>query len=100
MHFSLFLTPHAVVRAAQRGIREDDLQLIMSVGTEVEGGILVRERDYLAIEQEVKSRLTRLRRLIGKRLVFEGDALITAYHARPAKVRRLLRERQSRVSGR
>lgn len=93
MHFSLFRTPHAVVRAAQRGIRDDDLQLMMSVGTEVEGGILVRERDYLAIEQDVKSRLTRLRRLIGKRLVFEGDALITTYHARPAKVRRLLRER-------
>lgn len=92
MHFSLFSTPHAVVRVAQRGIRDDDLQLIMSIGTEVEGGILVREKDYLAIEQDVKSRLTRLRRLVGKRIVFKGDVLLTAYHARPAKARRLLRE--------
>lgn len=96
MHFSLFSTPHAAVRAAQRGIRDDDLQLIMSVGTEVEGGILVRERDYLAIEQDVKIRLARLRRLVGKRVVFKGNVLLTVYHAQPAKSRKLLRENSER----
>lgn len=92
MRFSLLPTSHASQRTAQRGIRDEDLELIMSVGTEVEGGIFVREKDYLAIEREVRLRLTKLRRLVGKRLVLEGGVLLTAYHARPGKARRILRD--------
>lgn len=35
---ALTLTQHAIVRMSQRGIRPNDLDLIESIGTEVEGG--------------------------------------------------------------
>jgi hypothetical protein len=39
---SLDLTAHAVKRMAQRGLADDDVELIRWIGTEVEGGYLVR----------------------------------------------------------
>ncbi len=43
---SLHLTAHAAVRMSQRGLANDDLELIKWIGTEVEGGYLVREKDF------------------------------------------------------
>ncbi|ANK76512.1 hypothetical protein FA04_27555 (plasmid) [Ensifer adhaerens] len=86
-------TQHATQRASQRGLIETDLQLIMAIGTEVEGGFLVRKRDYLAVEREIKAHLNRLRHLVGKRVVADEGSLITAYHAKPGKTRRLLQRR-------
>ena len=86
------LTKHAVLRLSQRGIRCDDLQLIQSIGTEVEGGFLVRQKDFQALERELKKLRDHARRLVGKRVVRNGDAVITAYHAGHAKERRLLRQ--------
>jgi hypothetical protein len=45
---ALTLTQHAVLRTSQRAIRLDDLQLIESIGTEVEGGYLLRQKDFQA----------------------------------------------------
>jgi hypothetical protein len=87
----LHLTRHATTRTAQRGFAQRDLDLIRWIGTEVEGGYLVREKDFLALEQELKRLRDRARRLVGKRVVVEGDYVVTAYHARPGKERRLLR---------
>src|SRR5204863_6984387 len=51
---SLRLTAHAAMRMSQRGLASDDLELIKWIGTEVEGGYLVREKDFQALDRELK----------------------------------------------
>ena len=82
---------HAVMRLAQRGFRNGDAELIMSIGTEVEGGYFVREKDVREIEKRIKSILDRLRRVAGKRLVVENGTVVTGYRPRPKKERKLLK---------
>ena len=90
------LTRHAVTRMAQRAIREDDLDLIMIIGTEVRDGYIVRTKDCQAAERELKRLLDRVRRLNGKRLVVEAGHLVTAYRAERATERRLMRHTEER----
>lgn len=85
------LTRHAILRLSQRGIRADDLELAEFIGTEVEGGCLVRRKDVQAFVCELKKLADQAQRLEGKRVVRPGDKVITAYHASRAKERRLLR---------
>jgi len=92
----LQLTTHATTRVAQRGIASDDLELITWIGTEVEGGYLVREKDFQAFDRDLKQLRDHARRLVGKRLVIESNRLVTAYHATRSKERRLLRGAQDR----
>ncbi len=92
----LEFTPHALVRMAQRGIAEAELELIELVGTEVESGLLVRKQDVQALERQLKRLLQRIRRLPGKRLVIDGSQLVTVYHAGHSKERRLLRFAEER----
>lgn len=89
----LKLTQHAVMRFAQRGFRDGDAELIMAIGTEVEGGYLVRQKDVRDFEQHVKCLLERVYRSAGKRLVVVGDAVVTGYHSRPERKRNLLKRR-------
>jgi hypothetical protein len=91
------LTRHALIRMAQRGFQADDSDLIKLFGTPVEDGFLVLSKDCQAVERELKRLQDRIRRLSGKRLVVAGDRVVTAYHARPAKERRLLRRAEQRA---
>jgi hypothetical protein len=95
---SLDLTAHAVKRMAQRGLTDDDVELIRWIGTEVEGGYLVREKDFQALDRELRQLRDQARRLVGKRLVLEGDRLVTAYHAGRSKQRLLVRGAEARSS--
>lgn len=88
----LKLTQHAVTRFAQRGFRDGDAELIMAIGTEVEGGYLVRQRDVWDFEQRVKHLLERVYRSAGKRLVVEGDVVVTGYYSRLGKERKLMKK--------
>ena len=90
------LTAHATTRMAQRGIAGDDLELIAWIATEVEGGYLVRTKDFQALDRELKRLRNHAKRLVGKRLVVEGDRVLTAYHANRSKERRLLRSVEDR----
>jgi hypothetical protein len=83
------LTKHAGIRLAQRSISLKDADLIALIGTEVEDGFLVRNKDCEAIEHQLKL-LGRIRRLRGKRLVVIGGRILAGYHATPRKRRRLL----------
>src|SRR5262249_10564061 len=95
---SLHRTSHAAIRMAQRGFADDDLELIRWIGTEVEGGYLVREKDFQALDRDLKQLRDHARKLVGKRLVEVGNRTITAYHASHNKRRRLLRGTQARSS--
>jgi hypothetical protein len=88
----LYPTAHAATRMSQRGLATDDIELIRWIGTEVEGGYLVREKDFQALDRELKQLRDQVRKLVGKRLVLEGDRVITAYHAARSKQRVLLRD--------
>jgi hypothetical protein len=76
---------------AQRGITLKDADLIASVGTEVEDGYLIRDKDYQEIERSLKAFLDHLRRLVGKRLIVASSQIVTAYHVSDAHQRRLIR---------
>jgi hypothetical protein len=85
------LTRHACERLAQRGLHLSDVDLIMEIGSEVDDGFMVREKDLQEVERTMKRFMNRVRRLKGKRLVVSGGFLVTAFHARRSEERRLLR---------
>lgn len=87
----LVITHHAAVRMAQRGILPKDAELISLVGTEVEDGYFVRDKDIEPIEHALKTLLQRLRRVVGKRLIVGSGRIVTAYHPGRATQRRVLR---------
>ena len=92
----LELTAHAARRMSQRGIASGDLELVRWIGTEVEGGLFVREKDVQELERILNQLRDQARRLIGKRVVVNGDVVVTAYHADRRKTRRLLRGAEAR----
>jgi hypothetical protein len=61
----------------QRGIATTDLDLVMRNGTEVEGGYLIRKRDFQMLDKGLKLLCERARRLVGKRVVTEGKWIVT-----------------------
>jgi hypothetical protein len=88
---TLMLTDYATLRMAQRGMAIKDADLIALLGTEVNDGYLVLDRDCQEVERELKGLIGRIRRLRGKRLVIAAGRIVTAYHASPRNERRLLR---------
>jgi hypothetical protein len=84
-------TSHGLQRMSQRGLTNRSLEIVTLIGTEVEGGYLVREKDFQAYERNLKRQLDEARKLVGKRIVIAGDCVVTAYHATEGKQRRLLR---------
>lgn len=87
---ALSISRHAQTRMAQRGLREADIDLILRLGSEVEGGILVRRKDFERYAAALRDQLRRAERLVGKRLVMADDTLVTAYHSSEADAKRLL----------
>lgn len=90
------LTRHAMMRMGQRAFRDDDIDLIALIGTQVEDGYIVLNRDRQAAERELKRLLERIRRLSGKRLVVTGGSIVTAYRAYKATERKLIRNIEDR----
>jgi len=90
------LTHHAAQRMAQRGFRPSDIEVVLLIATEVEGGYFVRENDARLFAEDLRKRAEQIERMAGKRLVIRDNMLVTAYHATPAKTRRLLREKTHR----
>lgn len=89
----LSLTAHAVARMAQRAILPSDLDIILAFGSEVEDGILVREKDVECAERALRNLLKRVQKVKGKRLVMVDGCLVTAYHASDREQHRLMRSR-------
>ena len=88
---TLVLTQHAAMRMAQRSIPLKDGELIALIGTEIEDGYFVRERDYQEAEREIKSLRDRCRRRVGTRLIIAEGRIVTAYHPSRKHLHRLLR---------
>jgi hypothetical protein len=88
---TLIITEHAAVRMSQRGIKPKDAELLVLIGTEIDDGYLVREKDYKEVEHRLKRLLQSFRHLVGKRLVVENGRIVTAYHPSKTHERGLLR---------
>jgi hypothetical protein len=88
----LSLTRHAKARMAQRGVTLNDADLIALIGTEVEGGYLVRRKDCEDVQRALQYLSRSLVRVVGKRLVIATGQIITTYHATRKKERHLLRD--------
>ncbi len=86
------LTRHAITRLAQRGFHDGDVDLIQLIGTGVEDGFFVFDRDCQAAEHELRRLMERIRRLRGKRVVTTtAGHVITAYRVGKATEQRLVR---------
>lgn len=85
------ISQHAETRMAQRGLSQRDIDLLLQIGTEVEGGLLVRRKDVDEYENALREMIERARRLVGKRLVLAEDVVVTAYHSSLRDTKRLLR---------
>jgi hypothetical protein len=88
---SLEVTKHAAERFAQRAFTLGDAEIIMQLGTEVEDGFLVCDRECRKVEEQLRAMLRRLDRLRGARLVVEGSTVITVYRTGKRKQKRLLK---------
>ena len=89
----LSLTTHAITRMAQRAILPSDLEIILAFGSDVEDGILVREKDVECAERALRNLLKRVQKMKGKRIVLAEGLLVTAYHATDREQHRLTRSR-------
>ncbi|AWJ87754.1 hypothetical protein TSH58p_30035 (plasmid) [Azospirillum sp. TSH58] len=87
------LTPHAIARLQQRGMRPADVEMILSFGTWSEDGPVLCAKDYARVEADVRHFLARLQKLVGRTVIVEGDRIVTAYKAKPWKQKRLLSRR-------
>jgi hypothetical protein len=92
----LSFSKHALQRAAQRNLRDVDLEVILTLGCEVADGYLMRDSDCRAAERELKRALQQVRRLRGKRLVIKDGKIVTVFHATDREVRRILRRSEER----
>lgn len=92
----LRFSKHGSTRAAQRNIQDADIELVLSLGSEVADGYLMRECDCLAAERELKRKMELIRRLKGKRLIVKDGVIVTVYHATARETTRILRRSDER----
>lgn len=77
----LELTRHAEARMSQRGIRKSDVELVLSLGTDIgRGRFLLKKRSAAKEIGALKRQMARIERLAGKVLVIEDGHLVTSYH--------------------
>ena len=93
-HFDI--TRHATTRLAQRAMSMAEAEMIVSFGTEVDGGYIFLQKDCEALECGLKAALQQVRHLRGKRVVLDNGRMVTAYRATTATTRKLLRFSEER----
>lgn len=80
----LHITRHADVRMRQRGFRKFDIDLVIAEATRVaEDAFFLSDQDAARGIERRKQEIQQLERLRGSKIIVEGGALITLYHAAP-----------------
>ena len=82
----LTLSLHADRRIRQRGIRKQDVALVVEFGMAVQDGYVLRGRDAARAIGELKRTIARLERLAGTFVAVREDTVLSVY--RPGKHRR------------
>lgn len=75
---ALEFTRHAAARIRQRGMRDDDVAVIVAHGTQIGADTYVlRGRDAAGRIAKHKKEIARLERLRNRKVVMAGDAVVT-----------------------
>jgi hypothetical protein len=78
----LTLTRHAAVRMRQRGYRDRDVTVVLSIATpDDNGGWFLSDRDAQREIDRRRREIADLERLRGTRFVLDGATVITVYRA-------------------
>lgn len=81
MH-DLSFTHHAEARMRQRGFRNVDVSLVLSVATRVaDDAFFLSDKDAAREIERRRREIQQLERLRGTKLIVEGEALVTLYHS-------------------
>lgn len=76
------ISNHAEIRMNQRSFRQSDIDLIITFGEQIApDSIMMTKRRALQLIEDVKSKIQSIERLTNKKLVIEGDTIVTAYHS-------------------
>jgi hypothetical protein len=88
------LTQHAKTRMPQRNLKKSDLDIVLTLGTEINDGVILTNNDASQAIRELKDEIKRVERLTNLFVVIENEALITAYRPRPSKMKKIMRRRR------
>ena len=88
---SFSLTKHAQCRAQQRGFRREDIDLLLSLGTETADGILLKRREADEYVRLLKHEIARVERLVDRMAITAEDRVVTVYRPSKRNRRRVLR---------
>ena len=81
---------HARKRMQQRAMSLTDVETIVSHGTQVRDGYLLRERDVNEQVSRLKSQIRALERLRNRAIICDRGTIITVYPAAKRKQKQLL----------
>ena len=86
---------HATLRMQQRGLREGDIDLVITCGAQIDqDSILLRDKDAAREIEHRKREIQALERLRGCRLVISEGVFVTCYHAHTKHLKKLLRRQR------
>ena len=86
------LTRHAEMRMRQRGLRDDDLRLLLKAASQVSpDAYMLTERDAAREITRRKREIQSLERLKGCKVVVEDGIIITCYRAHRKNQKKTLR---------
>ena len=81
---------HARKRMQQRSMSLTDVEMIVSHGTQVRDGYLLRERDVNKEVSRLKSEIRALERLRNRAVICDRGTVVTVYPAAKRKQKKLL----------
>ena len=85
---------HVCKRMQQRGIRERDIDLLITCGTQIGGdSILLSNKDAAREIEGRKQEIQALERLRGCKVVISEGVVVTCYHTHTKHLKKLLRRR-------
>lgn len=75
------VTHHAEARMRQRGFRNADIGLVLSVATRVaDDAFFLSDKDAAREIERRRREIQQLERLRGTKVIVEGESLVTIYH--------------------
>lgn len=89
---TISISNHAEIRMNQRAFRQSDIDLIIAFGEQITpDAIMMTKRRAMKLIEDFKTKIRTIERLTDKKLIIEGEAIITVYHSTKTQQRKDLR---------
>ena len=85
------ITEHAEIRAQQRGLRDTDIEAVLTHGTPLGDAVMLSGKDVARSTEQLRHLIAQLERLSGTAVFLEGRRVVTVYRPQAWK-RRKMRE--------